>query len=194
MVGIVIEHDLVAVPQPIIGVSVVGIRDTEKESAEPKTPGAAATESIDMAPADAARESPMFERPVEVVRRIIASRIMPYPLVIGMDVRSFRMSGLIRETAVARRAALLDATRFLLSSAFLLTHGLLLRSRRFLRASGRWTMRRDMAAANPAGAAASRLIPSLLCHTNGQRNRRGQENDHDFFQWEPPEVADAVVS
>lgn len=66
MVGIVIEHDLIAVPQPIVGVSVVGIRDTEKESAEPKSPGAAATESIDMAPADAARESSMFERPVEV--------------------------------------------------------------------------------------------------------------------------------
>ena len=73
MVRIVINHDLVAIPKPIVTVGVVVIGDAEEESAKPKTPRSAAAETIDMAPADAAGESPMLEGPVEMVRRITPS-------------------------------------------------------------------------------------------------------------------------
>jgi hypothetical protein len=172
MVGIVIEHNLIAVPQPIVGVGVIGLREAEKESAEPKTRRSAAAQAIDVAPADTAGESPMLEGPVEMVRRIVASGIMPYPLVVGMDVWSFRMAGLVRETPVARRAALLDATRFLLSSWLLLPGGLLLHSGRGLTARRGRTVGRYMATASPPSTTASRFIPSLLGHTKGQGKRR----------------------
>jgi hypothetical protein len=79
------------------------------------------------------------------------------------------MSGLVRETAIAPRAALLRATRFLLSSRLLLPRGLLLHLRRCLRASWGRTMGRDMAATNPAGTAAPPLTTFFLGQSGGKR-------------------------
>ena len=47
---------------------------------------------------DTASELPVIERTVHMVARIVATRIMPHPLIVLVDVRSFRMACLIIET------------------------------------------------------------------------------------------------
>ena len=73
---------------------------------------------------------------------------MPYPLVVGMNVRRFRMSGLIHEAAIWRSGR----------------RGL---GRRLSPSRSR-SVRRDMAAANATHAAAFR-VPLFLGHAGGKR-------------------------
>jgi hypothetical protein len=55
---------------------------------------------------DAAREPTVFEWPVQMIARIITAGIVSNPLVVGVNVRSFRMSAFVRKTAVWLRGGL----------------------------------------------------------------------------------------
>ena len=104
VVGIVVDHDLVAVPAPVIAEGVVGRRDLEGKAAKPETLPVSSAQAEDVARPEAAGEAPVLPGAIEVIGRIVAAGIVPDPAVaFGMDVRRVGMSGLIAK--IARRAS-----------------------------------------------------------------------------------------
>ncbi len=83
-------------------------RDAEVEATKPEAAGPAATDTPDMAPAEAAGEAAMFPRVIEVEAGIIASGVVSNPLAVVVDVRGFGMSLAVFERRMgfgwARRA------------------------------------------------------------------------------------------
>lgn len=82
MVRVIVNHDLIAIPEPIIAERVIRLGNTEEESAKPKPLWTASRKVKDMTTTDAARKSSMFERPVDVVPAVVSARLMPDPLII----------------------------------------------------------------------------------------------------------------
>jgi hypothetical protein len=64
MIGIVVDRDVVAVPEPIVGVVVIVRRDVPVKPAEPETVPASAFEAINMVAANFAAEASVFPRPI----------------------------------------------------------------------------------------------------------------------------------
>jgi hypothetical protein len=108
MVRIVVDHDLVAIPEPAVAEAIIERGDLKVEAVEPEALSASSSEPEDMPAADASREASMLPGTVEVIPGIVAAGIVPDPAVVGMDVRNIRMPGLIAK--IARRAALRGAT------------------------------------------------------------------------------------
>jgi hypothetical protein len=104
MIRIIVNHDLIGIPQPAIHVSDIVRRDAEREPAEPKTTGSASTQMPNVSFADTAREMSMLPGMIQVVMCIVSASIMTHPLTIGVNMRRFRMSGFIVEFAVFRRS------------------------------------------------------------------------------------------
>ena len=96
VIRIVIDHDLVRVPQPSIAEGDVRRGYVPRPSVEPETRRAAACDVPHMARAKAAAEMPMLPGVIQVIVRIILPRVMSNPMVGVIDMRSIRMSGLIR--------------------------------------------------------------------------------------------------
>jgi hypothetical protein len=92
MVGIFVDHDLVAVPEPVTAQSEVKGGDAESEAAEPETGGTASANAPDVAAAEAAGESAMFKGMVEVESGIVSPGVVADPGAIMMDVRGFGMA------------------------------------------------------------------------------------------------------
>ena len=160
VVRVIIDHNLIAVPEPAIAEAKVSLRNAEVESAEPKTRWTASRQVKDMTPTDTARNSSVLERPVEVVAGIAAARVMSDPFVVGVNVGRFGMPGFIRKTPAFRRGWLFRPAR------------LLLRLARALGASWRRTVRRDMSAAHAShstAAAPLRTAPSLRGSARGEK-------------------------
>jgi hypothetical protein len=189
VVRVIVDHDLIAIPEPIVAVAVIGLRNTEEESTKPKTLWAASRKAEDMTLTDAPGKSSMFERPVEMVPRIIAARVMPDPLVVCVNVGRFWMSGSIRKTTICRRGRLLSSRR-LLNSGWLLRSGRLssgrLRSSGWLNARRRRTVRGDVSTTNATHTTAPRLAAPFLCKSRGRRDRQQNEENNDWLQGRPP--------
>jgi len=111
VIGVLINHNLVRVPEPIIAKAVVVWGNAKVETAKPKTLPASPGKAEDMVGAEPAREVPMLPRMIEMVVRIIAAGVMPDPLAVGMDVRGVWMSGLVAIIAVLCRGLLLSSSR-----------------------------------------------------------------------------------
>lgn len=197
MVRVIIDHDLVTIPEPVIAEAVVGLGNTEEESAKPKTLGTASSKAEDMTLTDAARKSSMFKRPVDMVPGIVAARVMPDPLIVCMHVGSFRMSGFIRKTTALRRGRLLRSVRLLgagrlliasrlLGAVRLLGAGRLLSASRLLSAGRRRTVRRNVSTANTMHATAPLLAASILCGSRDRKDRQQYEQNYDCLQNRPP--------
>src|SRR5258708_309991 len=92
VVRIVVDHDLVAIPKPVVGVSIVKWSHTEGKAAYPEALPVPALNPKDMAWAKAGRKASMLKRPVQVKAGIIPARIMTHPRAVRVNVRSFRMS------------------------------------------------------------------------------------------------------
>ena len=60
-----------------------------------------------MVPANSSWKVAVLPGSIRVIVRIVPARVVPYPLVVGMDVRCFRVSRLIAETLSARSILLL---------------------------------------------------------------------------------------
>lgn len=60
-----------------------------------------------MVPANSSWKVAVLPRAVQVKATIIPTGVVPYPLIVGMDVRCFRVSRLIAETLSARSILLL---------------------------------------------------------------------------------------
>ena len=82
VVGVVVDHNVVAVPQPVIAISVIECRNREKESTYRKSTAVAAVQSPHMPGTDGARKVAVLPRMIEVIVRIVATHIVPNPTVI----------------------------------------------------------------------------------------------------------------
>jgi len=125
VIGVVINDDLIAVPQPVIAVGVVERANTEEESTESKARGTAARQTENVISPDAAGKSSMLKRSIQMKAGIVARVIMPDPLVVGMHVGRFGVPALVRKAAIGRRRG----------------------SRRFLNPGGRGTVCRNVSSA-----------------------------------------------
>lgn len=103
VVGIFVDHDVVAIPEPAVAVADVVGSDAEVEAAEPETIGSASGEPPDVTAAKAAGKASVFPRMIEMVVRVVAAGVMADPLAIGVDMRRVGMTGVVVEVTVLLR-------------------------------------------------------------------------------------------
>src|SRR5436305_1219037 len=96
VVRVLIDHDVVGIPQPVAGVPHVGIRNREVEVAETEAGWAASGESPDVLGAETSAEVAMLPRMIEVEADIGAAGIVADPLLL-INVGCFGMALAIRE-------------------------------------------------------------------------------------------------
>jgi len=91
VVRIVIDHNLVAIPEPAVAKSNVRGSDIEVESAKPEAAGAASRQMPNVALPDATREASVLPGVIEMIVGISLTGVVPNPLAVGVDVRSIGM-------------------------------------------------------------------------------------------------------
>ena len=84
MVGILINHDLVRIPEPVVAESNVVRGNAKVEATEPETIWIPTSQPPNMAAAEAALKALMFPRMIEMVVRIVRTGVMANPLVVGV--------------------------------------------------------------------------------------------------------------
>jgi hypothetical protein len=109
MVWVFIDHDLVSIPEPVIAEVVVVCGNVEVEATKPETLPVSSSQAEDMAAAEAASKASMFPSSIDAVVGIITAGIMSDPLIVRVNVGSFRMSRSVRESAVFLSGWLLGA-------------------------------------------------------------------------------------
>jgi len=96
VIGILVNHDAVGTPDPVIAITNVIRSDGKIEPAEPETAWASAFDAKRVPLAEAAGKMSVLPGMIEVVVRIVLARIMPDPFVAaGMDVGSFGVALLV---------------------------------------------------------------------------------------------------
>ncbi len=97
MVGIVINDDVIVAPIPIVAIGEIKWGNAEVVSAEPEAAGTASAEPPYEARTESALEVPVFPGMVEVIVDSGAVNVMPDPLAILVNVRSFGVAFLVAE-------------------------------------------------------------------------------------------------
>src|SRR4029077_340092 len=96
MIGIGIEHDVVAIPKPVVAVVIVSGCDAKKEAVKAEAIAVPASEAVDVGGAKSAWKMSVLPGAVEVVTGIVPAAIMADPaIVIRIHVGRIRMSGLL---------------------------------------------------------------------------------------------------
>jgi hypothetical protein len=108
VIGILIDDDLVGVPEPAIAKGDVVWGDAKEEAAKPKTRRAASCKVPDMVGAESPSEVSVLPRMIKMVVSIVPAGVMPHPL-ITIDVRGVRVAWLIGVIAVFLGGASLAA-------------------------------------------------------------------------------------
>ena len=103
VVWVFVDDDLIGIPEPAAAEADVVGRDAEVKAAEPEARRASASEVPNVAAAKPTGKAAMFPGMIEVVVRIIAAGVVTYPLIIRVDVGSFRVSGLVAKRRVLGR-------------------------------------------------------------------------------------------
>lgn len=93
MIGIIVNHDGVAIPEPGINKAKLAWEYTEIVTIKPEPLPVPALQPEDMAASKAAGKASMFPRVIKMEALIIPSRIVPNPPIVRMDVGRVRMSG-----------------------------------------------------------------------------------------------------
>jgi hypothetical protein len=103
VIGVIIDYDVVAVPQPIIAKGIVERGDGEEETTYRKSIVVTAVKPPDMARSPGTREMTVLPRMIKVIVRIIATSVMTYPpIAIGVHMGRGRMSGsIVADSALA---------------------------------------------------------------------------------------------
>jgi hypothetical protein len=111
VIWIVVDYDVVAIPEPIVGVVVVVRRDAPEISAEPETVTASAFDAINVVAANFTAEVSVFPNAILMVTRIVAASFMADPLIaLRMDVWGFGMALLVAERLTSLVATWAAAT------------------------------------------------------------------------------------
>jgi len=97
MIGVIVDDDVVAVPEPVPTVIRIEGGDVEVESAEPEAAWTAAPEVPDVATADPAFKMAMFPGMVEVKVGVVASLVVTDPLAVAVNVRGIGMAFSVAE-------------------------------------------------------------------------------------------------
>jgi hypothetical protein len=92
VVGIVVDDDVVAIPEPVIAVSQVEIANAEIEASKPKAVGASSAEAPYVTAADAAGEVAVFPGMIEVEAHFVVAIVVSDPLAVVVDVGGFGMT------------------------------------------------------------------------------------------------------
>lgn len=150
VVGVFIDDDRVAIPEPTVGVVVVVGGDAKVEPVEPETVSASSLQPEDVSTAEASGEPSVLKGMIDVIMRIVPAGIMSNPFVVRVNVGRFRMAGLVGKSAVLWGTAF----RGLRRTAF--------RSRMRLHPRRRWAMSRDVSAANLAAPASTMSAAPLV--------------------------------
>ena len=98
MVGIFVDHDLVAIPEPVGGQCQVKRGNAESPSVKPETARTASADVPHVAASEAAGETAVLKGMIKVETGIIASSVMPYPGAVVVDVWGFWVAGVIMKT------------------------------------------------------------------------------------------------
>jgi hypothetical protein len=99
MIRVFINHNLVAIPKPVIRVSIVKWRNTEGRTGNPEALPISTLNPKEMAWAKAPRKTPMLKGTFHMEAGIIAVSIVTYPLAVRVDVGSVRMSFAVSKPA-----------------------------------------------------------------------------------------------
>lgn len=92
VVRIVVDHNVIGIPEPVIAVIIIIRSDREEPAANGKAFGVSAMDPPDVPRTDCTGEMAMLPRMVEVVVHVIASAVMADPvIVLGVNVRSLGM-------------------------------------------------------------------------------------------------------
>jgi hypothetical protein len=166
VIWIVVQHDVVAAPQPVAGVVIVVRRDAPEIAAEPETVAASAFDAINVVAANFTAEASVFPNVILMVARIVAASGMTDPLIaLRMDVWGFGMALLVAERLTALVATWAPAAivaALCLDCAATLTAAALIAALWLSRAAGRRrTVSRDVSAANLSWGAALATSSSL---------------------------------
>jgi hypothetical protein len=92
VVGIFVNHDVVAVPIPVIGVGKVKRGDAEVEATKPETAGISTLDAPPMSATEATLKASVLPRMVEVEAVVIPPHVVPNPFAVVVDVWGFRMA------------------------------------------------------------------------------------------------------
>ena len=156
VVGIIVDHDLVAVPIPIVAVGIVIGCDAEIETAEPEAFAIAAGDAPFVTAADAAGKAAMLPGTIEMIVGIIAAVFVADPLVIVVNVRSVGMIPFI-----GIPWGLLRVATIVLPGVILLP-------------GGRRAMGRNVPSTDILGLFARMLLPAMISVLRESRNRAEQ--------------------
>ena len=92
MVRIVVDHDIIGAPQPIVAQREIEGCDAEEEPAEPEASRTATPEPEDMASTDPSWEMAVLEWMIEVKVAVVTTHPMANPVAVRVDVRAIRMA------------------------------------------------------------------------------------------------------
>jgi hypothetical protein len=95
VVGVVVDDDVVAIPEPVIAVGEVKGANAEVKTSKPKAVGTASAEAPNVTAADAAGEVAVLPRTIDVEAGIVASVVVSDPLAVVVDVGSFGMTFMV---------------------------------------------------------------------------------------------------
>ena len=93
VVGVIVDGDLITVPEPVAAEAEVVRRHAKIEPVEPETISPAAFKPELVSSFEPTREATVFPGVIEVVMRIVATRIMSDPSVVMVHVRNVRVAG-----------------------------------------------------------------------------------------------------
>jgi len=111
VVGVVVNHNLVAVPHPVIAEADVIGCDAEIETAEPEAAGASADQMPYVVPANSARKVAVRPGVIEMVIAVSRTGIVPDPFTVRVDVRSIGVPGCIVIMSRLRSGCLMGSGR-----------------------------------------------------------------------------------
>jgi len=174
VVGIFVDDDGIAVPEPIRGVVVIVGRHTEVEAAEPETFAVSSAKAEHVAAAKAAGEVAVLPSMIDVIVGIVAAGIVANPCVIVVDVRRLGMIGFV-----------LEGASVLLCMAFrcVIFGCAIFRGTRRSASHGGGAVRRHVTVANIASRAFL-LSPVLSSIGVGQQERRDAKSEQQSEQAE----------
>jgi len=96
VIWVVVQHDVVAVPQPVVGVVVVIGSHAPVKAAEPEAVSAPAFDAINVIATNFAAETSVFPNVVLMIVGVVAAPVMTDPVIaFSMYVRGFGMAWLV---------------------------------------------------------------------------------------------------